>query len=359
MSNTLTLISNLHKLIYKIVLVKYMDIILKNKSDIPLKNIKYNLDIIDSVVVNDNSINIDPNYENPKIYAQINNAKKTVHCDNSLYTGKNITIAFLDTGICYIPDFQGRILYFKDFINDKRVIYDDNGHGTHVAGIASSNGIYKGLAPESNIIALKVLNSSGQGNASDVIAGIQWIANNYKKYNIRIVNMSIGTSSPIKNDPLIEAVERLWDMGIVVVTAAGNNGPNPGTISSPGTSKKIITVGSSDDEKSNKIFSGRGPTKDCIIKPDILAPGSNIISCKCTKGTYKKLSGTSMSTPIISGAIALLLEKEPNLRPDDVKYMLKLSSTQLNMPPNRQGWGLLNVEKLINMEAVYVRNQQR
>lgn len=336
-------------------MVEDMDIILKNKSNIPLNKIKYKLDIIDSIVVNDNK-NFDPNYENPKIYAQINNAKKTVHCDNITYTGKGITIAFLDTGICNIPDFKGRILYFEDFINNKRQIYDDNGHGTHVAGIASSNGQYKGLAPESNIIALKVLNSSGQGNASDVIAGIQWIANNYKKYNIRIVNLSIGTSSPVKNDPLIEAVEKLWDMGIVVVTAAGNNGPNPGTISSPGTSKMIITVGSSDDEKTNKIFSGRGPTKDCIIKPDILAPGSNITSCKCTVGTYKKLSGTSMSTPIISGAIALLLEKEPTLTPNDVKYMLKLSSTSLNMPPNRQGWGLLNVEKLLNMEAVYVRN---
>lgn len=333
-----------------------MDVILKNKPDIQFKNVKYNLDIINSVVINNRSSNINTNYDNPKIYAQINNAKKTVHCNNDSYTGKDITIAFLDTGICYIPDFQGRILYFKDFINNKRVIYDDNGHGTHVAGIASSNGIYKGLAPKSNIIALKVLNSSGQGNASDVLAGIQWIANNYKKYNIRIVNLSIGTSTSVKNDPLVDAVEKLWDMGIVVVTAAGNNGPNPGTISSPGTSKKIITVGSSDDEKYNKIFSGRGPTRDCIIKPDILAPGNNITSCKCTIGTYKKLSGTSMSTPIISGAIALLLEKEPKLSPDDVKYMLKLSSTSLNMPPNRQGWGLLNVENLLNMEAVYVRS---
>ncbi len=333
-----------------------MDIIVKKGAKHSPLDIKYNLDIIDSLVIKDNSSNNDIKYENPKIYAQINNAKKTVHCDNSQYTGKNVTIAFLDTGICYIPDFNGRILCFKDFINSQQNIYDDNGHGTHVAGIASSNGAYKGVAPNSNIIALKVLNSDGQGNASDVLAGIQWIANNKNKYNIKIANLSIGTAGTIKNDPLVEAVEKLWDMGIVVVTAAGNNGPSPCTISSPGISRKIITVGSSDDEKYHKIFSGRGPTKECIIKPDILAPGSNITSCKCLTGTYKQLSGTSMSTPIISGAVALLLEKTPNLKPDDVKYMLKLSSTNLNMPPNRQGWGLLNIEKLLNMEAVYVRH---
>lgn len=301
-----------------------------------------------------NKSNSSYNIRDTKVYAQINNAKKAVHCNTDTYTGKGITIAFLDTGICSIPDFRGRILCFKDFLNNKPHLYDDNGHGTHVAGIASSNGYYKGVAPLSNIVMLKVLNESGQGNAADVISGIQWIVNNHKKYNIKIVNMSIGTSAPAQNDPLVEAVEHLWDMGIVVVAAAGNNGPNPCTISSPGTSRKIITVASSDDENPGKIFSGRGPTKECIIKPDILAPGTNIISCRCGNGSYKKLSGTSMSTPIVSGAAALLLEKEPDLSPNDVKYMLKLSSDDLNMAPNRQGWGLLNVENLLNMEAVYV-----
>lgn len=292
---------------------------------------------------------------NPKVYIQINNAKRIVNCDNSTYNGKGITIAFLDTGICNIYDFGNRIKGFKDFINYKEAPYDDNGHGTHVAGIATSNGKYKGIAPMANIIGIKVLNSSGQGNASDVLKGVDWIIDNYKKYNIRIVNLSIGTNSEIKNDPLVEGVEKLWDMGIVVVTAAGNSGPSYGTISSPGTSKKIITVGSSDDEVQSKIYSGRGPTKECVIKPDILAPGSNIISCKCQNGYYKRLSGTSMSTPIVSGAIALLLEKEPQMSPDDVKYMLKLSSTSLNLPQNRQGWGLINIERLLNMEVIYVR----
>lgn len=333
-----------------------MDVIIKNRHNIRPEDIKYKLDIIDSVVVDSSKIKDCPSACNPTVYAQINNAKKIVNCNNTSFTGKGVTIAFLDTGIDPMPDFHGRILYFRDFLNGRINLYDDNGHGTHVAGIAAGSGYYKGMAPKSGIVMLKVLNESGQGNAADVISAIQWIANNHKKYNIRIVNMSIGTASSAVNDPLVEAVERLWDMGITVVAAAGNNGPAPGTISSPGTSRKIITVASSDDEQYNKIFSGRGPTKDCIIKPDILAPGSNIISCKNSKGIYRRLSGTSMSTPIISGAIALLLEKEPSLSPDDVKYMLKLSSTSLNMAPNRQGWGLLNTEKLLNMEAVYVRS---
>ncbi len=332
-----------------------MDVIIKNRYNVKPGDIKYKLDIIDSVVTDSSKIKDCPSEWNPTVYAQINNAKKIVNCNNTPFTGKGVGIAFLDTGINAVLDFQGRILCFRDFLNKRKNAYDDNGHGTHVAGIACGNGYYKGIAPQSGITMLKVLNESGQGNASDVIAAIQWIADNYKKYNIKIVNMSIGTASSVTNDPLVEAVEHLWDMGIVVVAAAGNNGPAPGSISSPGTSKKIITVASSDDEQYNKIFSGRGPTRECIIKPDILAPGSNIISCKNSEGVYRRLSGTSMSTPIISGAIALLLEKEPNLSPDDVKYMLKLSSTSLNMAPNRQGWGLLNAEKLLNMEAVYVR----
>jgi serine protease AprX len=183
--------------------------------------------------------------------------------------------------------------------------------------------------------------------------------------------MSIGTDGTNTDDPLVRAVDALWDMGIVVVTAAGNNGPDACTISSPGISKKVITVGSSDDDVTVKIcgtsmknFSGRGPTKDCIIKPDIVTPGTDIVSCLAPNvkntgsivgGCYQSLSGTSMSTPMVSGAVALLLQKYPDLSPDDVKYMLKTSATDLNYPQNRQGWGLLNIEKLLSQEAVYVR----
>lgn len=348
-----------------------MEVLIKGDiSKIPshLYKVKYRLDLIDSTIIDTDEKNLEILKEyteyhiNVKLSTCMNRARKIVHCDEN-YSGKGVTIAFLDTGICRTSDFGNRIIYFKDFINNQNQIYDDNGHGVHICGIACGNGIsskgkYRGIATSANIIMLKTLDKNGSGNGNDVLAGIQWIYDNRKKYNIRIVNMSIGTKETDGYDPLVNAVEKLWDSGIVVVTAAGNNGPDPCTISSPGTSRKVITVGSSDDNENKSLktnYSGRGPTRECIIKPDIVAPGSNITSCRCEDGKYKKLSGTSMSTPIVSGAIALLLEKYPDLSPDDVKYMLKISAEDMNKPKNKQGWGLLNINKLLNMEVCYVR----
>ncbi len=326
-------------------------------------------------------------YENTRITAQMNKSRKFLKADlanNQGYLGKGITVAFLDTGIAPLKDFTiptNRILYFKDFVNNETTPYDDNGHGTHVAGICAGNGTlsdgkYRGIAPLVNIVSLKTLNNKGSGNSSDVLAGIQWVIDNAKKYNIRIANLSIGTEPQLTDDPLVKAVEFAWDSGIIITTAAGNNGPKFGTITSPGISKKVITVGTADDTSFVNIsgtnvinFSGRGPTKECIVKPDILAPGTDIISCmtptpykqkdeniEAIDKNYMKLSGTSMSTPMVTGAIALLLEKYPKLSPDDVKYALKKCSVDLNYPQNRQGWGLLNVENLINGEEFYVRH---
>ncbi len=326
-------------------------------------------------------------YENTRITAQMDNARKILKADfaeKEGYTGKDVTIAFLDTGIAPLKDFtfpNDRIIYFKDFVNNKNDPYDDNGHGTHVAGICAgngtlSNGKYKGIAPMANIISLKTLNDKGSGNSSDVLAGIQWIIDNSKKYNIKIANLSIGTEPQNSDDPLVKAVERAWDLGIIITTAAGNNGPKSGTITSPGTSKKVITVGTANDNNFVNIsgtsvinFSGRGPTKECIIKPDVLAPGTDIISCMtptpykgekeeihCVDKNYMKLSGTSMSTPMITGAIALMLEKYPQMTPDDIKYALKCCAVDLNYPQNRQGWGMIDISKLIKEEEFHVRH---
>ncbi len=364
-----------------------LELIIECTSALPeeLCRVKYMLPLIGCMVVEISAENLDKLsavssiksvHRIPHITAQMNKARSAVCAEPGSITGSGITIAFLDTGISPIRDFGGRIAVFKDFINGFASPYDDNGHGTHVAGIACgsgslSKGKYRGIAPGARIAALKTLDREGKGSAADILAGIQWIYDNRDRYGIRIVNLSIGTDYTALDDPLVRAAEALWDAGIVVVSAAGNNGPAPCTISSPGISRKIITVGSSDDEGETRIwgaslknFSGRGPTPDCIIKPDILAPGSDVVSC--LTGDVRRpdmritenhliLSGTSMSTPMVSGAVADLLEKYPSLTPDDVKYMLKTSSVTLGYPRNREGWGMLNVSSLLSQEVCHVR----
>lgn len=360
----------------------------RERSIAELGEIKYSLPMINSYVIEipKNQIykiqgmeGVKSVYQNAYITAQIGTAKESMHVEeNSIenLTGLGVTIAVLDTGISPVDDFvkpKNRIKAFRDFVNNKKDAYDDNAHGTHVAAIAvgngfCSNGKHAGMAPEAEICAIKILDDNGSGNSSDVLAGIQWVIDNHKKYNIRIVNLSIGTVDIGSKDPLVRAVEVAWDMGIVVTIAAGNNGPLSGTITSPGISRKVITIGSSDDHRETSVsgndlinFSGRGPTSECIIKPDILAPGSDIVSCftttplsekrkselKFVDDKHIKMSGTSMSTPMVTGAIALLLQKYPMLTPNQVKYKLKQSCIDLNRPQNQQGWGLLDVAKLV------------
>ncbi len=355
-------------------------------------NIKYKLPIINSLVIEIKEKDfeelkemnfIKQIYENVNVTMQMNVARKVVNAhlaQEKGYFGKGIGIAILDTGVSPINDFtkpKNRIIAFKDFVNNKKYPYDDNGHGTHVSGIACGNGInsngkYMGIAPEANIIGVKVLNDEGKGNAGDVLAGLQWVLDNKDKYNIKILNLSIGTNNTSTKDPLVKAVEKAWDMGIVVTIAAGNDGPRKGTISSPAISKKVITIGASDDHKKAKFwgntlinFSGRGPTLECVVKPDVIAPGVNIISClsnnisiqneyiDIVEKDYFSLSGTSMATPIVTGAIALLLEKHKDLSPNDVKLMLKKCCHTLSLPKNQQGWGLIDVNKLLIQEVYY------
>ena len=243
------------------------------------------------------------------------------------------------------PDFDNRILAFRDFVNYRNWMYDDYGHGTHIAGIAAgngsmSNGVYCGIAPEADIIALKVLDFRGNGNISTLMRALDWILINRERYHIQIVNISVGTISKEEENEecqLVKGVNRAWDAGLVVCVAAGNNGPKPYSITTPGISRKVITVGSSDDNQPVEVggalltdYSGRGPNAACIIKPDIVTPGSNIWACKSIyryrirngKGMYVKKSGTSMSTPVVSGACALLLSVYPQLTNAQVKRRL-------------------------------------
>ena len=232
-------------------------------------------------------------------------------------TGRGVSVAVLDTGITPHIDFDNRILVFLDLIFGHAQPYDDNGHGSHVAGLIggsgrASKGRYEGMAPECGFVILKILDHRGNGRKQDVLKAIDWVRKMRKKYNIRILNISVGTTEQEKvlHDLLIEAVEQAWDDGLVVVTAAGNLGPGSGTVTAPGSSRKVITVGSSDLLTGADGISGCGPTRDCVCKPDLVAPGKDIVSCApgISRREYARKSGTSMSTPQISGAIALALQ---------------------------------------------------
>lgn len=358
--------------------------------------LKYKLPMIDSYVIEvepDMLKNLQPenqlwSYElDTHITAQMNRVAdiidlKWAHERNIM--GENIGVAVVDTGICMHKDFtegQNRIKSFHDLIHGRIEPYDDNGHGSHVSGIIGGNGFlsggrYCGVAPKCDLIGIKVLDQKGDGNISDVLAGLQWIIDNKKKYNIRVVNISVGTTTKDnadENSLLVKGVNAVWDAGVVVVVAAGNNGPSPMSISTPGISRKVITVGSSDDRITVELFgnkttdySGRGPTASCVKKPDIVAPGSNIVSCGTMKNyqryrynvlnnprndytnlMYAVKSGTSMATPIVTGAIALLLSVYPSLTNKEVKLKLRDCAIDLGYPWSKQGWGLLNIPRLL------------
>ena len=294
-------------------------------------------------------------------------------------TGKGVGIAVFDTGIGRHPDLTmpgTKLQAFVDIVNHRKDYYDDNGHGTHITGIIAGSGQasqrkYEGIAPDSHFIMIKVLNQKGEGNIEDVLAGIRWLLAHYKEYNIRIVNISVGSSRGKHFDetsPLVRGVEALWEEGLIVLTAAGNHGPAPHTIGAPGNSRKIITVGASDvmQTGNGRDYSGRGPTESCIKKPDIVAPGSNIISCQPADSTpyglygysydtismeklYHSRSGTSMSTPVASGCIALLLQQRPYLSNREVKIQLKKTAVDLGYDHSRQGWGMIRLDRLLYM----------
>lgn len=271
-------------------------------------------------------------------------------------TGRGIVAAVLDTGIYPHIDFDRRILGFYDFIAHQKNPYDDNGHGTHVAGILAgsgkaSGGKYRGMAPDCGIVSLKVLDRQGNGNKETVLRAFRWITENYRRYGIRIVNISVGTTCRNTDNQqlLVKGVETLWDLGLIVVAAAGNDGPRYGSVTAPGSSRKIITVGSSDMMEGRIGISGRGPTAECIYKPDLVTEGRRIVSCSAS-GTrlYEAKSGTSMSTPAVSGAIACFLEKKPDCTNVEVKQALARSCDDLGYPKNIQGWGRFNPEKFLS-----------
>src|SRR5437762_3280366 len=325
--------------------------------------------------------------------------------------GTGVGVAVIDSGVTAVGDlywwipsnqtYGSRVVYSQNFVPGTTDTSDQYGHGTHVAGIIASEGwfstgsnfthTFKGIAPNANIINLRVLDQNGVGTDSSVIAAIQTAISLKSTYNIRVINLSLGRQvyESYTLDPLCQAVEAAWNAGIVVLAAAGNQGRNYGagtegygTIAAPGNDPYVITVGVMktantptriDDTIAS--YSSKGPTAfDYVVKPDIVAPGNQVVStlapnapllasptdvylseysCSTTttsssggnnknnkknsfstvatnaiSTSYMRLSGTSMATPVVSGAAVLLLEQNPNLTPDQVKARLMKTASK-------------------------------
>ncbi|MDW5300057.1 MAG: S8 family peptidase [Sedimentibacter sp.] len=338
----------------------------------------YNLPIVngcacDMCIQSIIEVTSDPDIEfisyDSKVFAVMDIARNVVGADlilNTGYTGKNVTVAIIDTGVSPHADLMyptSRIVGFKDFVNNETKFYDDNGHGTHCAGILAGNGYsskgkYKGIAPEANILSIKVLDENGNGNTSDILSTVQWIIENKEVYKTRIINFSLGAIAQYRErrDPLVKAANRAIDNNLIVIAAVGNSGPMRNTILAPATSRHVISVGALNDNRTEEInngniaeFSSRGPTIDRIRKPDLIAPGVNIMSLSNKNLTgYTNLSGTSMSAPMVSGAAALLLNENPNYTHFDIKRKLVNACTKIKASSYEQGAGILDISKIFS-----------
>ena len=295
-------------------------------------------------------------------------------------TGAGVTVAVLDSGVSNSIDFGNRLLA-QVVLNGAAGSEDSYGHGTHVAGIIAGNdpqGRYIGVAPLANILSVKMSDDGGNAAESDAIQAIEWVYTNAATWNIKVVNISAtaGVSLSYHDDPLDAAVEKLWFAGITVVVAAGNRGGARCSVCyAPANDPFVITVGSIDDHGTKSLsddtlpeWTPSGKTQDGFRKPDVLAPGSRIISLLASPNvtlaqqhpqnvvdtSYFVMGGTSMSAPMVSGVAALMLEANPALTPDQIKYAIVNNTGtyrgQLSNTP-----GIINGAAAIN----YVRGSDK
>lgn len=287
------------------------------------------------------------------------------------FTGKGVGIAIIDSGIYPHADLKDHIKGWVDIADGKLEPYDKFGHGTHVAGDAAgsgalSEGRFKGIAPDADLIGVRIT------TVAEAIKGIQWCIENKDKFNIRVINMSLGdlATRPYKDDPWVQAAEKAVNAGMTVVVAAGNEGPDAGTISTPAIDPRLITVGAVDDKRTPETsddtmapFSSRGPTSiDAVPKPDIVAPGVGVYSTLSPNATldvpelphvgknYIAISGTSMATPLVAGLVACLIQANPKLTHDDIKKILTSTAVPYaGFDASSQGSGLVNAKEALKV----------
>jgi serine protease AprX len=311
------------------------------------------------------------------------------------FDGTGVGVAIIDSGVANWHDDLGadRVVRFVDFVNFQSAAYDDYGHGTHVAGVIAgsgydSGGRRRGIAPGATLLVEKVLDASGRGYISNVIAAIDYAIANKDALHLRVINLSVaaGVYESYTTDPLTLAAKRAVDAGLVVVSAAGNLGrnaagqPQYGGIAAPGNAPWVITVGASShngtvDRSDDTVagFSSRGPSAlDVQAKPDLVAPGVGIESLAEAGSTlyntkplmrlwgtvqtatepYLSLSGTSMASPVVSGSIALMLQANPALTPNQVKAILEFTAESHGEYDGlTEGAGFLNARGAVELAA--------
>jgi serine protease AprX len=312
-------------------------------------------------------------------------------------TGAGVTVAIIDSGLwehsTLAQNTRGdnRVLARYDAITDTtgKEVFDESGHGTHMASILAQSGpvthagvptgSYKGVAPDVSLVAIKAFNVAGQGDFLDIVRAVQFAVDHQVTYGIKVLNLSFASQPRWRYwlDPINQAVMRAWASGITVVAAAGNEGPEPMTIGSPGNLPYVITVGAVTDSWTINTreddyipdFSSRGPTPDAHIKPDLVAPGGHMTGLTRPGSTLTRLNpeytlktgeyvmtGSSQASALVSGIVALLLQLEPELSPDDIKCKLTSSAElainsdgKLSYSPFQQGYGYVSATRAITL----------
>jgi serine protease AprX len=304
------------------------------------------------------------------------------------YQGRGISVAVIDSGILKTSDLDHRIKAKANFNSNAHNSNDGYGHGTFVAGVIAgdgshSQGAYVGIAPMANVLNVRVSDDQGVSLESDVVNGLQWAYQNKNRYNIRVVNLSLNstTAQSYHTSPMDAACEVLWFHGIVVVVSAGNGGTS--TLFPPANDPFVITVGATNDRGTSTLvddtvapFSSFGVTEGGAIKPDLVAPGTNLISLlpshssltisqqhpgNRVNNNYFRMSGTSMAAPIVSGAAAILLQSNPSLNPDQVKSRLKQTANHdlFRWPgynPATAGAGYLDIYAAVHANTTSTAN---